>query len=85
MPVIVLIETVRALIRPITLSVRLMANMVAGHLLLTLVGGAVSGWISIIPVLLSQTILIGLELAVALIQAYVFSVLVLLYAKEVPP
>ena len=83
MPFIVLIETVRALIRPLTLSVRLMANMVAGHLLLRLAGGRVDGFISFLPLFISQTALIGLEIAVAGIQAYVFIVLVSLYAKEV--
>lgn len=83
MPFIVLIETVRALIRPLTLSVRLMANIVAGHLLLRLAGGRVGSFISFLPLFISQTALIGLELAVAGIQAYVFIVLVSLYAKEV--
>jgi F0F1-type ATP synthase membrane subunit a len=60
-----------------------MANIVAGHLLLRLAGGRVGSFISFLPLFISQTALIGLELAVAGIQAYVFIVLVSLYAKEV--
>lgn len=82
-PFIVLIETVRALIRPLTLSVRLMANIVAGHLLLRLVGGGFEGLTSFLPLFISQAVLVVLELAVAVIQGYVFIVLITLYAKEV--
>lgn len=80
---IVLIETVRNVIRPVTLAIRLSANMVAGHLLLTLMGNA--GAISVLGgvVVLSQTALVILELAVAAVQAYVFAVLTALYAREV--
>ena len=80
-PFIVLVESVRHRIRPITLSVRLIANLVAGHLLLAL---------TVIPfsllrpistfVLLFQIILVCLELAVALVQSYVFFNLVSLYS-----
>lgn len=82
-PFIVIIETISAVIRPLTLSIRLMANIVAGHLLLSLTGGGINSTLSFIPLFLSQTILIFLELAVAAIQAYVFIVLITLYAKEV--
>ncbi len=81
-PLMVLIETIRILIRPITLAVRLMANMVAGHLLLRLAGGGFSGFAMFLPVLVSQTALYVLEMAVAGIQAYVFLVLLTLYLKE---
>lgn len=83
MPFIVVIETIRALIRPLTLSIRLIANIVAGHLLLSLTGGGVTRVLSFFPSFVSQTALVVLELAVAGIQAYVFIVLVVLYAKEV--
>jgi len=81
-PLIVIIETIRILIRPITLAVRLMANMVAGHLLLRLVGGGFSKILMFFPIFFSQTALFFLEIAVAVIQAYVFLVLVTLYLKE---
>ena len=84
MPFIVLIELVRNIIRPITLSVRLAANIIAGHLLLTLLGNqTVKRAIILFPlIIMSQTLLILLECAVACIQAYVFSVLTTLYASE---
>lgn len=82
---IVMIETVRSLIRPLTLAVRLVANIVAGHLLLVLIRERVVVLvaISLLLVPLAQTILMVLEVAVAAIQAYVFTVLRALYAGEV--
>lgn len=83
-PFIVIIEIVRNIIRPITLSVRLAANIIAGHLLLTLLGNQVvaSRWIILPGLFITQFLLILLERAVACIQAYVFSVLTTLYASE---
>ena len=84
-PFIVLIETVRNIIRPRTLAVRLAANMIAGHLLLTLLGN--TGNSLLLPLLsiliFAQILLLILEAAVAVIQAYVFAVLRTLYAREV--
>ena len=84
-PFIVLIETVRNLIRPGTLAVRLSANIIAGHLLLTLLGNiGPSFTTTTLPILLIlQILLLLLESAVAIIQAYVFAVLTVLYAREV--
>ena len=84
MPFIVLIEIVRNLIRPITLSVRLAANIIAGHLLLTLLGNQVvrRSYRIFSFVIGAEFLLIVLESAVACIQAYVFSVLTTLYASE---
>lgn len=85
MPFIVLIETVSNLIRPGTLAVRLAANIVAGHLLLSLIGGSGVGIGIIIVIFLvfSQILLLLLEAAVAVIQSYVFAILRTLYAREV--
>merc|ERR1711908_246104 len=83
-PVIVIIETVSNVIRPITLSIRLAANIVAGHLLLTLLGSqgpGVSGLILIILVI-SLILLLILEVAVACIQSYVFTILSSSYLNE---
>ena len=80
----VIIETVRNVIRPGTLSIRLAANIVAGHLLLTLLGSqgpAVRGLI-ILGLIVSLVLLLCLELAVACIQAYVFTILRSLYLNE---
>ena len=83
-PVIVIIETVSNVIRPGTLSIRLAANIVAGHLLLTLLGSQgpnVQG--IVLLVLMGRLILLlCLELAVACIQAYVFTILRSLYLNE---
>nr|YP_009255675.1 ATP synthase F0 subunit 6 [Stygobromus indentatus]AND97083.1 ATP synthase F0 subunit 6 [Stygobromus indentatus] len=84
MPFMVLIETISNLIRPITLAVRLTANMIAGHLLIVLLSSASSFMPTLaMPLLeMSQLALTSLELAVAFIQAYVFSVLITLYIAE---
>ena len=85
MPFIVLIETVRNVIRPGTLAVRLAANMIAGHLLLVLLGNqGPSITFSLLRILLvTQILLLTLERAVAVIQSYVFAVLATLYSREV--
>jgi len=85
MPFIVLIETISRIIRPVTLAIRLIANIIAGHLLLTLLGNqAVATSFTIISlVVLTQFALLTLELAVSVIQAYVFSVLLTLYTREI--
>lgn len=85
MPFMVLIESIRNIIRPLTLAVRLMANMVAGHLLITLLGNqtTVAGGIVLVSLLITQIILLTLESAVAIIQSYVFAILSTLYASEI--
>lgn len=85
MPFIVLIELVRNVIRPLTLSVRLAANLVAGHLLMTLIRSpAPSVHTALLLILIrGLVILIVLERAVAFIQAYVFRILRTLYLREV--
>ena len=83
-PVMVIIETVRNVIRPGTLSIRLAANIVAGHLLLTLLGSqgpSVSG-LAVLGLIVRLILLLCLELAVACIQAYVFTILSSLYLNE---
>lgn len=82
----VIIESLRSLIRPIRLSVRLVANIVAGHLLITLLSSSVRSKTRLRllrVVILGLVILRGLETAVALIQAYVFCVLSTIYIREV--
>nr|WJP34980.1 ATP synthase F0 subunit 6 [Ligia exotica] len=85
MPFMVLIETISSVIRPGTLAVRLAANMIAGHLLLVLMSGAISIYSPLAAglITLSQIALISLESAVAVIQSYVFAILSTLYASEV--
>jgi len=84
-PFIVIIETIRNLIRPGTLAVRLAANMIAGHLLLTLLGntGPSINLILLNILIITQLLLLLLERAVAIIQSYVFAILRTLYSREV--
>lgn len=82
---IVLIETIRNVIRPGTLAVRLAANIIAGHLLLTLLGntGSRLNLILVNILILTQLLLLVLESAVSIIQSYVFAILRTLYSREV--
>nr|QWM97250.1 ATP synthase F0 subunit 6 [Aulaconotus atronotatus] len=85
MPFMVCIETISNIIRPGTLAIRLSANMIAGHLLMTLLGstGPSLTFIMIYLLLITQILLLILESAVAIIQSYVFTVLSTLYSSEV--
>nr|AIW06320.1 ATP synthase F0 subunit 6 [Drosophila erecta]QXG19195.1 ATP synthase F0 subunit 6 [Drosophila erecta]DAA06186.1 TPA_exp: ATP synthase F0 subunit 6 [Drosophila erecta] len=85
MPFMVCIETISNIIRPGTLAVRLTANMIAGHLLLTLLGntGPSMSYFLVTFLLVTQIALLVLESAVAMIQSYVFAVLSTLYSSEV--
>lgn len=89
-PLLVMIELVSQLAKGVSLGVRLAANIMAGHLLFAILGGfafkmLVTGGIitviSIFPILLVIFITV-LECAVALIQAYVFSILTTIYINE---
>nr|QFG38955.1 ATP synthase F0 subunit 6 [Cominella virgata brookesi] len=89
-PFLVIIETVSIMVRPITLSVRLTANMSAGHIVLTLIGNYLSASIFLSSVfsmllLLSIQILYTIfEFGISLIQAYIFCLLITLYSDEHP-
>lgn len=84
-PFIVLIETISNIIRPGTLAVRLTANIIAGHLLITLLGNTGSRFPSYLLFILIfiQILLLTLESAVAIIQSYVIAILRTLYSREV--
>lgn len=84
-PFIVCIETIRNIIRPGTLAIRLSANIIAGHLLITLLGntGPILSLFILNFLLITQLLLLILESAVAIIQSYVFAVLRTLYSREV--
>merc|ERR1712141_136481 len=81
-PLIVVIELVRNFIRPITLSVRLAANIVAGHLLISLINRGAPMSLSMGFMLMGGLILFFLEVGVAFIQGYVFSTLRVIYLSE---
>nr|WDD44874.1 ATP synthase subunit 6 [Suncus ater] len=86
-PMLIIIETISLFIQPMALAVRLTANITAGHLLIHLIGGATLVLSSISPITALITFIILmmltlLEFAVALIQAYVFTLLVSLYLHD---
>nr|WP_204602015.1 F0F1 ATP synthase subunit A [Paremcibacter congregatus] len=83
MPLLVVIELVSYLSRPISLSVRLFANMVAGHTMLKVFGGFVValGVLGVVPFVFIVA-LTGLELLVACLQAYVFAILTCMYLND---
>nr|ADZ14949.1 ATP synthase subunit 6 [Celeus flavus]ADZ14950.1 ATP synthase subunit 6 [Celeus flavus]ADZ14951.1 ATP synthase subunit 6 [Celeus flavus]ATD83043.1 ATPase subunit 6 [Celeus flavus] len=86
-PALILIETTSLLIRPLALGVRLTANLTAGHLLIQLISTATAALLSIMPAISILTsivllLLTILEVAVAMIQAYVFVLLLSLYLQE---
>nr|YP_010757417.1 ATP synthase F0 subunit 6 [Aconurella sibirica]WEU77760.1 ATP synthase F0 subunit 6 [Aconurella sibirica] len=84
MPFMVMIESISNFIRPGSLAVRLSANMIAGHLLMTLLGNNLSN--NFFNMMLIMWLFMGLmmfELAVAFIQSYVFMTLSALYSSEI--
>nr|UFK32284.1 ATP synthase F0 subunit 6 [Anthus cervinus] len=86
-PALILIETTSLLIRPLALGVRLTANLTAGHLLIQLISTATTALFSTMPMISLLTLLVLflltiLEVAVAMIQAYVFVLLLSLYLQE---
>nr|NP_795825.1 ATP synthase F0 subunit 6 [Retropinna retropinna]BAC58230.1 ATPase subunits 6 [Retropinna retropinna] len=86
-PVLIIIETISLFIRPLALGVRLTANLTAGHLLIQLIATAAFVLLPIMPTVAIMTsavlfLLTLLEVAVAMIQAYVFVLLLSLYLQE---
>lgn len=86
-PVLIIIETISLFIRPLALGVRLTANLTAGHLLIQLIATAAFVLLPLIPTVAILTavllfLLTLLEVAVAIIQAYVFVLLLSLYLQE---
>ncbi len=84
LPLLVVIEVISYLTRPISLSVRLFANMMAGHTMLKVFGafvvalGLLGGWAA----LAFMVAFTGLELLVAFLQAYVFAILTCIYLND---
>nr|YP_002791089.1 ATP synthase F0 subunit 6 [Onchidella celtica]ACE62819.1 ATP synthase F0 subunit 6 [Onchidella celtica] len=83
---LVLVETVSLLIRPLTLTVRLIANISAGHVVLSLIASCLTGLSGLtgLTVLLASVGYTLFEVFVCFIQAYIFTLLVGLYAQEHP-
>lgn len=82
-PLLVPIEVISYLSRPISLSVRLFANMLAGHTLLKVIASFIGllGVYGVLPLAL-VTALTGLEILIAFLQAYVFAILTCLYIND---
>ena len=89
-PIIIPVEVVSYLSRPISLSIRLFANMVAGHVMLkvfatfiVLLGGlgAVGPFVAVLPLTVNVA-LVGFEILVAFLQAYVFAILTSIYLHD---
>ena len=84
LPLVILIEIVSYFIRPMSLSIRLFANMMAGHMMLKVMAGFVvmlglaAGWLPLV----AMVGLMGLELLVAVLQAYVFALLTCMYLND---
>nr|QBP33746.1 ATP synthase F0 subunit 6 [Bombus kashmirensis] len=79
----VIIELISLIIRPWTLSIRLSANLISGHLILILLNNFMMNFMILSPItLMIQNMLLMLEISMALIQAYVFSILLTLYFSE---
>nr|WNH19129.1 ATP synthase F0 subunit 6 [Membras martinica] len=86
-PILIIIETISLFIRPLALGVRLTANLTAGHLLIQLIATAAFVLLPLMPTVAILTsvlllLLTLLEVAVAMIQAYVFVLLLSLYLQE---
>nr|YP_009344667.1 ATP synthase F0 subunit 6 [Chaetobranchopsis bitaeniatus]ALR68876.1 ATP synthase F0 subunit 6 [Chaetobranchopsis bitaeniatus] len=86
-PILIIIETISLFIRPFALGVRLTANLTAGHLLIQLIATAAFVLLPLMPAISLITIILLLlltllEVAVAMIQAYVFVLLLSLYLQE---
>ena len=86
-PFLVIIETLRISVRPLTLRFRLAANIRAGHIVLTLIGNYT--WAAITSISISRLLLISVqagyiifEIAICLVQAYIFCLLITLYADD---
>lgn len=82
-PMLFVIELIAYLARPVSLSIRLAANMIAGHVVLKVLASMaiMAGFFGIFPLML-LTLLIGFEIFVAVLQAYIFSILTCVYLND---
>ena len=83
-PLMIIIELFTYLARPVSLSLRLAANMVAGHVLLKVMAGCVVSlmvYLKFVPIPL-MVVLIGFEIFVAILQAYIFAILSCVYLND---
>ena len=84
LPILIPIEVISYFVRPISLSLRLFANMMAGHTMLKVFAsfivllGLIGGWAPLLLVI----VLTGFEIMIAVLQAYVFTILCCLYLND---
>nr|YP_009262622.1 ATP synthase F0 subunit 6 [Elysia ornata]ANI87288.1 ATP synthase F0 subunit 6 [Elysia ornata] len=85
-PFLVFVETVSTLIRPLTLTVRLIANISAGHIVMSLISNCLTSvsMLKMVPLLMVNVGYTLFEVFVCVVQAYIFSLLMKLYAEEHP-
>nr|YP_009408658.1 ATP synthase F0 subunit 6 [Elysia cornigera]ANP26525.1 ATP synthase F0 subunit 6 [Elysia cornigera] len=85
-PFLVFVETVSTLIRPLTLTVRLIANISAGHIVMSLISNCLTSvnLFVMLPLLMVNVGYTLFEVFVCVVQAYIFSLLTKLYAEEHP-
>nr|QQP21738.1 ATP synthase F0 subunit 6 [Metasepia tullbergi] len=87
-PFLPIIETLSIMVRPITLSIRLAANISAGHIILTLIGGyftnlmLLNNYITALIVMMIQVAYFVFEVGISIIQGYIFTLLITLYTDD---
>jgi len=83
-PLMIVIEFIAYLVRPISLSIRLAANMMAGHIVMKVIASLILMFgvvIGFLPFVL-LTVLVGFEIFVAVLQAYIFTILTCVYLSD---
>ena len=82
-PLLIPVEMISYLVRPVSLSIRLFANMLAGHMVLKIFAGFIvsMGFFGILPYVFSMA-LVGFEIFVCLLQAYIFTILTCVYFND---
>ena len=82
-PILTIIELTRLIIRPITISIRLITNIIAGHLIIHLANKlTITKLYLIIPIIPTSSILLLIEVGIRAIQAYIFCILISIYINE---
>lgn len=80
----VLVELISNMIRPFTLTIRIVANLTAGHLILNLISSAINEWnLNALLFFCALTVISIIEVAVRVIQSYIFMTLLILYYTEI--
>ncbi|MEO0356957.1 MAG: F0F1 ATP synthase subunit A [Pseudomonadota bacterium] len=81
-PILAVIEVISYFVRPVSHSIRLAGNVMAGHAVIKVFAAFAAGGIIAVPAILGITAMYGLEVLVSAIQAYVFTILTCVYLKD---